>query len=279
MHPLLESSWAKVNRANTHFNDLKTKINTFTERQFHSIGVYSDKHTGEKVYRLDRTVEEPPAELSLYIGDSLFNYRSALDHLMWALVRRSDNIPDDTTAFPIFRNQTEFQQSRRVKKTMEAVTPNIRALVERAQPFGRESNPGGLLLWRLHKLHNVDKHRHFNLINAFYWGAWPNPADLQVWRSIADKVMKNFGRVEQGTELARIPPEYVDVNFYPTFEIAFGDTTEAPGEPVIEVLGGIADHITNLLDQYERLFFYNDPKALGSDWAALHHLWTSTEVG
>ena len=267
MHSLLESAWMKVDRANAHFNRLKAEIEAFGDGQFDRIGVYLDRQTGEKIYRLDRPTEEAPPKLSPIIGDALFGYRSALDHLIWALVLVSGNTPDETTEFPIFWHRSRFTSSRRVQAISKSVTPEIYAAIKREQPF--EGSPGGLLLWRLHNLHNVDKHRHFNLVTSFYWGALTHPRDIQIWRAISDRLMTNFGRVEQGTELARIPREYVDVDFYPTFAIAFGDETAAPGEPVEQVVGGIDDLVHNILDQYERAFFFNDPTALGSYWNSL----------
>lgn len=254
MHPLLESTWMKVNRANIHLEHLNAQIDTFSERQFQSIGVYLDRQTGEEIYRLDRPTEEPPAYFSPIIGDALFNYRSALDHLMWALVYKSGNTPDNFIAFPIFWDEADFLRSRRAKHTMESVTPEVQAAVKREQPYSGYTI-GGLLVWRLHQLHIVDKHRHFNLVYSFYMGAWGNPADLQVWRAIANRVMTNLGRVEQGTILARIPREYVHVDFYPTFETAFSEASDAPGEPVRQVLGGIDDLVHNIVDEYQRLFF------------------------
>ena len=253
MHSLLESAWMKVDRANAHFIDLKAEIEAFGNRQLDCVGVDRDRQTGEKVYRLDRPTEDPPPKLNAIIGDALFGYRSALDHLMWALVRISGGKPDGTTAFPIYLKRRGFESSGRVQALLASVTPEIRAAIQREQPF--EGQVGGVILWQLNKLQNVDKHRHFNLITSFYWGAFPGPGDIQIWRSIADKLTPNLGRVEQGAELGRIPGELMDMDFYPTFAIAFGDDTAALGGPVEQVLGGIDDAVHNILDQYERLFF------------------------
>lgn len=147
MHSLLESAWMKVDRANAHFIGLKTEIEAFGNRQLDRVGVYQDRQTGEEVYRLDRPTENPPQKLNAVIGDALFGYRSALDHLMWALVRVSGRQPDETTAFPIFLKRSRFESSGRVQALLESVTPEIRTAVEQEQPF--KGQVSGVTLWQL----------------------------------------------------------------------------------------------------------------------------------
>jgi len=256
MRPFLQSAWLKVERANRHLRALNESIAQYSQSQFNRVGVYFHRETGEKIFRLDRPLDEPPPQFSPIIGDVLFGYRSALDHLMRELVIISGSCPTDGTQFPICDTRERFHG--RGERMWRGVTPAIQATLEREQPYCGHNNFGGELLVTLRDLNNIDKHRHFNLVVSIYQGTLPedlSQIDINTLRGFTDKIIINAGRIEAGAELARIPRDYVHVDFSPSFSIAFAESGWPTEEiSISHVLGGIADHVTYILDEYEQDF-------------------------
>jgi hypothetical protein len=106
-------------------------------------------------------VREPASPiLSLAFSDWLSSLRAALDNGLyaWAAFRTGQNPPPDADRlqFPIASSPQEFnKQARRLKR----LPPEITSSLERAQPYqspyGHETN---LLYW-LHELARIDRHR------------------------------------------------------------------------------------------------------------------------
>lgn len=271
MHPLLESAWAKLKRGHAHRSRLNRAIDNFSRSQLRFVVTYIKRDTGETVYQLETPLEEPPARVLPIIGDALFNYRAALDHLMWALVIQSGNKPSDRTQFPIFRDPKAFHDIRRGGSMLKGLKPLIEEVIECYQPYSDAYPHEGDLLWELSRLNNIDKHRHLHLVTGQYEGTFNvrGGSDLQAWRDIQDKLFLNVGHVEEGAILAEIPPEYAHIEFVPSFEIAFSETNEfAAGHRVRYTVGNIGVTVEDMLDQFERLFFYKDSSALGRLWHA-----------
>jgi hypothetical protein len=121
------------------------------------------------------------------------------------------------------------------------------------QPYyGRHSYRDSMLLW-LEALCNTDKHRHFNLVAAATDGGIFNPG-LPVIVGSSNPYSIYEGAVEEGTELARIPGEYVDVQFYPAIGIAFGQGGPAARESVRLILAGINAIVEFILNDFSRFF-------------------------
>jgi hypothetical protein len=100
----------------------------------------------------------PPIELSVLIGDFLYNLRSALDHLVCGLVLTSSPMSDCAkTEFPVFRREADYPKGLK-RKLLEGVPPEACRLIKKLQPFQRPT-PEDDPLWILHSLCNRDKHR------------------------------------------------------------------------------------------------------------------------
>src|SRR5881398_727199 len=84
-HPL-DSVRLKIARAREHYESYKDYLGEFLRSQPYAFRSELDPQSGEKVWRVHGKPKEPPPRLSLIAGDSLQNFRSALDHLAWQLV-------------------------------------------------------------------------------------------------------------------------------------------------------------------------------------------------
>ena len=251
---MFESARRKVERGESHLETLHAIIDSFIERHPDVVDTYIDSDTGEKVLWLNGTLQDPPPELSPIIGDALHNFRSALDHLMWEVVGLGGGEPiERITQFPIFRSVEAFRASGRVKKMLKGVRPEVQTALDRLQPGGGSDMFSEMLLAYLDHLDIVDKHRHFNLITIVHGGVFPRRGqDIHIARDIQNALFSRVGRVEHGAILARIPREYVNVDFYPTFDVAFGEG-QAAGESVSRVIYSIRDQVDSLLYDFENL--------------------------
>ncbi len=101
-------------------------------------------------------------DFALLAGESQYQTRSALDHLIRQLVIASGNevLLEDNRRhhFPIFATQAE--DANRNSKTLEGISSDLIGRFEQYQPFVQTPlSPIEDPLWRLQELNNVDKHR------------------------------------------------------------------------------------------------------------------------
>jgi len=251
-----------------HRSILYLAIDNFSRSQQRFVSNYLKTDTGERVYQLEAPLEEPPARVLPIIGDALFNYRATLDHLMWALVIVSGTKPSERTQFPIVKDKNSFHDSNRGGKMLNGVSPLIKEVIECYQPYTDVNEYDGEILGELNGLNNIDKHRHLHLVTGHYEGTYnQDEKDLQAWREIQNNLFLNIGHVGKGAILAKIPPQYANLNFEPSFELAFSETNEfAPGHRVRGTIQSIGTTVECILDQFERLFFFKDSSALGRMW-------------
>ena len=117
-------SWAgKLHRALKHFEEANAVITAFLASNPYRVVFEHDPATIDE-YLVTMFVEaDPPAELSLLIGDCVYNFRSSLDHLAWGLVRQNGQTPTNRTEFPIFLHQAEYAKSKRDGKPARGSGP------------------------------------------------------------------------------------------------------------------------------------------------------------
>jgi len=100
------------------------------------------------------------ASIGLLLGEVIQNFRSALDHLAWAMVPPSTRNGLSAAArrriyFPVARNRQNFWGS--INTWLPDTSFEQRALIECYQPYRR--TPKGRLIRRLRNLSDIDKHR------------------------------------------------------------------------------------------------------------------------
>lgn len=148
----------KVERAEEHYAALDAAVVEFLGSQPYRLVVEVSSDGLEHTYRV-ADVRQPGAALSVFIGDCLHNYRSALDHLVWQLVLANAGTPSRRNEFPIFLERDQFKLHAR--KKLAGVAPAAAAVIEGFQPYQRPDLGAALRhpLWALHELDIQDKHR------------------------------------------------------------------------------------------------------------------------
>ena len=156
---------AKIKRADSQIRALNADMRRFCKDVTQSIIPEVDHNSNEQVWIYRGVTPDAPIEWSIRIGEVLHNLRSALDHAVWQLVLANCQEPGTHNAFPISETCTAWtsEANRRLKGISQRCREHIRLL----QPFS-----GGMNLafdvsvfLTLHRLCNIDKHRHINVLS------------------------------------------------------------------------------------------------------------------
>ncbi|MDE0146112.1 MAG: hypothetical protein OXL95_09610 [Nitrospira sp.] len=173
----LEAICAKIGRADRELHALRTDMENFCERQRVEQKRITRKNPDGKsadiVEAFLADSEKTPIEWSVRIGEIVYNLRSSLDHLVWQLVVDNGKNPSRKNAFPIFSEESDWENM--TKDKLSGVRYEIKKRIRDLQPFG-----GGLglpfnvnVFGQLDYLCNVDKHRHLNLVCTTLRGLKP----------------------------------------------------------------------------------------------------------
>jgi hypothetical protein len=109
-------------------------------------------------------------DFAIVAGEAVYQLRSALDHVVWQLVRASPNLnkPKFRPAFPIVSNgrmtKAGWQSAADVYESKtsalkQVISPAAATIIHGLQPFHRSADYEQDPLWLLDELNNIDKHR------------------------------------------------------------------------------------------------------------------------
>jgi hypothetical protein len=188
----LDGVYQKIERARIHQVDLAQRLAAVLgDRQRFVLDDEPDPDTGRYNLRVYDVPAIGPEWLTI-VGDCLHNLRSALDHLAWQLVILDGKKPNFNTNFPI---RIEADTAKPLLRP-EVCRQDILDAVEAVQPYADRGNPADSpllnLLWPLHRLNIIDKHRllvvvvHTLNLGETYWG-WggDNPAPTFYFHPVA----------------------------------------------------------------------------------------------
>jgi hypothetical protein len=255
----LSSVRAKIERAKEHVRDLESRIQSFRNTDPYGVRTEDDPNTGEKVKRIQVRSRIPDA-FSLIIGDAVHNLRSALDHLACRLVEANGNGPSTQTAFPVYQTAAEYAAGS-VRK-VQGMSPAAVNLVEATQPY----QAGYADLWALHHLDIIDKHN-LLLVAAYSQGRvvifipiidlLNSGLTLRHWGQVTGPIGRQpdgrFPVLEDGAEIGRVPAGQPDVDFQPTFEVAFREPQIVEGKAVLPFLAQLSDLVESIVGLFTPL--------------------------
>ncbi|HWY69887.1 MAG TPA: hypothetical protein VNX88_14545 [Terriglobales bacterium] len=220
---------------------------------------------GGRTYRLSDALPVP-VTMPLIAGDAIHNLRSALDHLAYRLVCVGTNSsgPFDKVYFPI----AKLEKDRKAKlKKLE--TQLSRIAVKELEKI--EANEGGSdeLLWHLHCLNNIDKHRLLLTVNSQTRMQSMAPSQVRELaknflgiasidsehshRAFLTESWKPAFDLNRGDRLAWVSEADVQEHMYFHFELAFGEPAALKGKPVVENLLNIHHRIRGYFMEFDRL--------------------------
>jgi hypothetical protein len=163
---MLDSTIAKRERAYEHIEALRSEVETFFKGEPYVIeSIFEDD--GRKLINKVRLVRRPSDKFGVMIGDAVFNLRSSLDHLVWALSDKPSKASvANQVMFSIYPTRKKYREA--IPRRLHGVTKVAQAEIEKFQPFRRKYtlwtgqtirrfSPHPLAV--LNELSNTDKHR------------------------------------------------------------------------------------------------------------------------
>lgn len=242
--PSLADCFLKLGRFKKHLEVLHGRISGFIEDKPYTL---VSEEEPERVIRM-RLTEQPSREFGLLIGDCVHNLRSCLDYLAWQLALLETEDPPITTEFPIFADRDRFESRERGggRHKIRCLAADAQAVVERLQPYNGSKNPRADVLWKLHQLSRIDKHRFLPVgVMTLTYSA--------VSYTVAGRHLNTMawwqGVTEDSAVVARIddadpmPDADVDVEANLALDVAFAEGENLKGLRVIHTLASIGNFI------------------------------------
>jgi hypothetical protein len=234
---LVPSYLYKVARAKKHLVELDEAVAAFAARRPYRV---AERVEGEKkprlVRRLEFTADPSNGDIPIIAADVIYNLRSALDHLMSALVAKKDR---RSAMFPIYfdgvweaivpgENQQRVKERVRWASDTKTISPDAVAVLKSLQPpDGGGDHPQVSMLEIINTLSNRDRHEKLPVVASGL--KWP----ITVQRREADGTSRTVvtddpnpeAFLKDKAEISNIPDDAVDV--------------EVAGTPVVAIdLGG-----------------------------------------
>jgi hypothetical protein len=220
----LDSAWAKWERGNVHLDLLVDEMPAWLNANPYGVAHEVNPQGTEYVMRIRHQGGLPPGEWGLIVGDSLSNFRGALDHALYGLASLRAGVdppPYETDLqFPITIDSGKFEKALKGKQLGDLASDSaVRGAVESVQPYGgvdQDGQPFGLRF--LHKLNNAEKHRRIQIVIARISGGGfdvvpPTDPPMVVKGGQLFSMAWHSGPIENGTPLFTWTS---DIPFFPS---------------------------------------------------------------
>lgn len=156
LDPDLKRQWA-----HKHLKEFESRCRLLQDTHSPKISTEDDLQGGFYVVKTEHApFDARLIELALFAGDFASNLRSALDHLAWQLVMLNGQKPSPNTCFPVCESDNSHSRRYFTRCTADMNEDAI-SILEAMQPYHAGKDFRSTVLWRLNKLWNIDKHRHF----------------------------------------------------------------------------------------------------------------------
>jgi hypothetical protein len=237
-HPLAPLL-AKLDRADESLSALDDELARLSKGKPLKIGIDVNFQTGWNTAYIEHA-EPLPASASVLIGENLYHGRSALEHLVWALVKANHKKPGKDHTFPLWDKRPTRRGSPSTahafiditkRKQLAGVPIAAITLIESLEPYNGEDPPTHFLSI-INRMARDDRH---HALHGSYVGG--RALDIEhIFRAARgyrisefDNLMRDGKGMVRGTKLARFrvtpltrnPKVGVEGNI-PVF-IAFGD--------------------------------------------------------
>ena len=207
----LESTNAKIARAEETADLLLREVAAFLSAHPTPFRVTGELRGGKNYVFTAYGSLEVPVRFAVLTGEIMYQLRTALDHLLSALVLANATLPTDKHQFPIASTAEKFAAA--VKRgDIKGVAASAAKQIEALQPF-QPSVTEPALLNLLREFNNTDKHRALIVVGG--GAAMANELVIQE----ADRAMSIVGM--SPPHLKRITPAGTDF-----FEINLGEPHE-----------------------------------------------------
>ncbi|MGO9124559.1 MAG: hypothetical protein ACLP6G_06680 [Terriglobales bacterium] len=234
----LRSPFLKVKWAKDHISKLREIRTAFVQKNIYFGSPKFNIETNRTQFILGDVPSISP-DVRLLLGDTAHNLRTALDHLACELAR-SVGIADPMVYFPIFESRTTYEAVS--SRKTHGMPPEAKNLIDRIGPYGGHDD----LLWGLHELDRIDKHRLVLAITAKSH-SWSATLDQQGrWYDFSFS-----GELKAGDIIGEIEGQHEsDKQMSVTADIAFGEPEVFKGEALFPGLDLIANHVERIILEF-----------------------------
>jgi len=152
---------AKLERCEEHLKTLDREITRFLEHKPYVTTGHFNAERSSYIFRF-QPIKRPPVAWGVTVGEVVHHLRSALDHLVWQLVKLNEREPGRWSSFPIYRKAPKAgfakvaQGCGKHRGPLYGVGAEALTRIKLAQPY----NGGDCrLLAVLDDIWQADKHR------------------------------------------------------------------------------------------------------------------------
>jgi len=250
----------KADRAKKHIAELQAEIGTFLKSNPYVVSTKRNPKTRQLIYYI-ASVQPTPRIISVIIGDVLQCLRSTLDHLAYQLLLvGGPGFDERKVRFPVGRDRQSYESER--GRVVPSLRQDAKDAIDAVEPYGGGK---GALLWTLHNLNNIDKHRtiltagaqvrsvdlgYTMLQMARQIPGNPIPDDLE-WHAWFRPANTGFPLKAGYVLLTSAPDAEPDEKQQFRFEVAFAESEVATGQPIGETL----HEMTNLVNRIVTTFY------------------------
>lgn len=162
MPNLLDGSRAKLDRAQETLNNLSIEIGAYELQNPKPFNV-SKEHRGSEFVFVASGIIAAPLRFAVLAGEIVHHSRSALDHLVSALVIQNGGQPTLLHQFPICTTQDSFDKACN-QGQIGGVSLSAETLIRSVQPYTSQT-PDDTVLEVVRQYDNADKHRLLVVVN------------------------------------------------------------------------------------------------------------------
>lgn len=251
----LEAIFDRLGRAEEHLETIKRELlSYYDDGRCVITGEYKPDEGRRKgtIENAQVAIPEIDTHLNTLIGEFLHNLRSGLDHLAWQLVLNTKKTPTSDTKFPILGTApTPNKKGERKPPTIYGgVSDAAQTLIGASQPYQWGDRYAEHSLFLLHRLWNIDKHRH--VIARGCHTAITLPMGLPQFKFSCRLTSTN----EHGAQLILVPddPE-VDVNAKTTVQVAIYEPEHSIERPLLRTLEEMLKAVDGVIDAAQTTCF------------------------
>lgn len=251
---------SKVIRAKQIQLELQKELNTFFESQPYKISTKIDPQFKRLIYYLAKS-DDVPVKLSLLTGDLIQNLRSSLDHLAYKLFKvGSDNGSEGRHVyFPITEDLHQYKKEKDTKT--QGFDQKAKDLIDTIKPY----KGGNDILWKIHKLNNIDKHRLLVTVGSSFLSVDIGAHLEELINAISTDI--KFPRVpflikpsnisfplKVGDELFVDAPNAKPIpHMQFKFNVVLNEPGVIEGEPLLEVVSSMIKCVEDLIPKFQSL--------------------------
>jgi hypothetical protein len=255
----LQSAQAKIVRAMKQRLSIADLLAEYGKRQpYRKIF-----HDGGKV-TLELT-EPPPIEISVIAGEVIYQLRSALDHIFFALIQQSypgGNVPDDvrtTCQFPLCPKPPgdplrKPPIPRASFKNMGGIPDEAFTAIEGLQPYNKKHH-GHDLLEMLRTFSNIDKHRHLNT-TVMWIDRRHTITGNNLTSTVIMPMLKDGAELYEPTHFLEVDKDAMEVKDEYVVKVAFDEPEYGPPQttPIEEVIYHLPTWVFRISTFFNKFF-------------------------